>query len=185
MLSSLHFKYLFHIHCPLIFSILFLSAVVSRIWQLGAFLLDLHQLHPIINYRGKMIGWFLCICTATGVCYYQPNVFIFNTRPVLSECKAPSWEAAAVVTSEWLTRGWFLVSHTPGIEPTPLPGCLEHNLRVGQPQALGASASGNQYTHLVAFHMKNKSFFFLSPSLHSLVSKWNKCWLLKYHRHLI
>lgn len=107
MLFSLHFECLFQIHCPLIFSIFFISAVVSRIWQLGAFLLDLHQLHPIINYRVKMIGWFLCICTATGVCYYQPNMFILNTRPVLLKYKAPSWKATAVVISEWLTKRMF------------------------------------------------------------------------------
>lgn len=126
MLSSLCFKYPFQIHCPLIFSILFLlSAVVPRIWQLGAFLLDLHQLHPIINYRGKMIGWFLCICTATGVCYYQPNMFIWNTRPVLWKRKAPSWKTIAAVISGWLTKKMFLDrSSVPRTRQNPflLPG---------------------------------------------------------------
>lgn len=94
-----------------LFYFFFIPVVVSRIWQLGAFLLDLRQLHPIINYGVKMIGWFLCICTATGVCYYQPNTFILNTRPVLLKYKAPSWKAIAVVIlpSE-SPRGCFLIS---------------------------------------------------------------------------
>lgn len=104
MLSSLHFKFT----VPWSFLFFHLSAVVSRMWQLGAFLLDLPQLHPIINYRGKMIGWFLCICTATGVCYYQPNMLTVNTRLVLLKCKAPSWKAIAAVVSEWLTERMFL-----------------------------------------------------------------------------